>query len=168
LADRSQSQETGPDPDPEWTRTRTWGDTTHPHTPTLPEGVEPSESAGQPGDDPQSVGALTDEAIADLTTTKDAMAGVSALVDRCVKATGNMRWADWYQQTLWGLCQADGLGPVMAAVDYVEKCGDPVQRSLKDLGKLKNPGGYLTEAITSACKEHGVTWPDFPKGRRKA
>jgi hypothetical protein len=67
------------------------------------------------------------------------------------------------------VCASDpGCQDLFELVEYVEKCADPIQRKAKDLGQLKNPGGYIVKGIKTIANNRGIPLPDSPKKKAAA
>jgi uncharacterized protein YdaU (DUF1376 family) len=89
------------------------------------------------------------------------------LYKRIKTVTHEQDWQPWWHDLISKLPEA-GLNELSGHVHYAEMCADPEQRKAKDLGKLKNPGGYLVKRATAWCKKHDVRWMKFPDKRVSA
>ena len=66
---------------------------------------------------------------------------------------------DWERSGHWFEDMAtklDSVCDLSGILGYMEDCRNPVTRRAKDLGELKNPGGYLRKKFISIAKENGV------------
>ncbi len=108
---------------------------------------------------PVAVGALVVDAVAKARAGN----GRSGLVERIRSLTGDGAAAmAWWEQVLNSLTP-NGRCDLVAGLDYIAMCGDPVQRQAKDLGELHSPGKFLVKRVFEWGRRAGVRLPDFPK-----
>ena len=76
-------------------------------------------------------------------------------------------WRAWVLESVRRVCSSDVAGAdLFELVEYVEKCADPVQRTAKDLGELKNPAGYIVKGIKRIAGVRLIVLPDSPRMKR--
>lgn len=78
-------------------------------------------------------------------------------------------WRAWWRSALKAIEQADGgLAMLEQAVHYVEDCANPATRRAKDLGELRNPGGFLVAEVLKWARGTGVKLPTTPQSAARA
>ncbi len=102
--------------------------------------------------------------IGGLTSAIGKRDGPAALAARAVALTGERAWLQWWRKVFSEYEKSGGrLSELEAHVKYAEDCANPQTRKAKDLGELKNPGGYLVKKTTEALVRRHLRWPKFPK-----
>ena len=101
--------------------------------------------------------------IGGLTSAIGKRDGPAALAARAVAVTGERAWLQWWRKVFSEYEKSGGrLCKLEEHVKYAEDCADPQTRKAKDLGELKNPGGYLVKKTTEALDKRHLRWPKFP------
>jgi len=71
----------------------------------------------------------------------------------------------WWEKVFIILCLHQDPHATMAmeeSLEYAEKCADPRQRWLLDLGRLNNPGGYIASKVIRYARRNSIRLPRNP------
>ena len=90
------------------------------------------------------------------------------LLGRVIALTGDEVWRAWWLK-IFGDYEASGgnLSDFEEHVKYAEDCSNEEMRRVKDLGELKNVGGFLVKQATKLLKTRHIRWPRFPEAKQK-
>lgn len=85
-------------------------------------------------------------------------------LNRIMQLTGEgPEYLEWWRDVIARMGAAEGGGELWEAVQDTEKRIDPIQRQAKDLGELKNPGGFIASKCKAWLATRGKTLPPKPK-----
>ena len=111
---------------------------------------------------------VSEVGIGGLTSAIGKRDGPAVLAARAVALTDERAWLQWWRKVFSEYEKSGGrLSELEAHVKYAEDCADPQTRKAKDLGQLKNPGGYLVKKTTEALARRHLRWPKFPATSRR-
>lgn len=95
--------------------------------------------------------------------TKFRATAVTDTATDIITITAEPHWREWWLSVCGSLYDApDGWPMLCEHVDHVRNCADPDTRRKKDLGELRDAGGYLVSRVTQWMKAHQLRWPAFP------
>lgn len=115
-----------------------------------------------------SISELSDSVVSAAKPSKDRKAAQELFARLLAVSRDGPDYRTWWHDVGALMRDNGGMPVLVAAIEYAEKCADPVVRKAKSLGPLNRPGAY----ISGKCKEHlaplGIHLPAPPSKARTA